>query len=182
MSGTVERSSLGGADRESVKRTAPDLIAALNQAYPDLDFTRFQPNGGPAQDVVTVGPERLVEFAAFARDAGFKMFVDLCGVDYLRRDPRFEVVVTLLSLAPPARLRIKVPVSASQPSVPSLTGVYAGSNFYERETYDLLGIEFPGHPDLSRILLPDDWEGHPLRKDYAVGSVPVQFKDAPRSA
>ena len=76
------------------------------------------------------------------------------------------------------RLRITVGVAGHDPAMPSLTGVFPGANFYEREAYDLFGIVFTGHPDLTRILLPDDWEGHPLRKDYSVGSVPVQFKGA----
>ncbi len=79
---------------------------------------------------------------------------------------------------PAERLRVAVPVGGAQPEVPSISSVFPGANFYERETFDLFGIEFVGHPDLTRILLPDDWEGHPLRKDYGVGSVPVQFKDS----
>jgi NADH-quinone oxidoreductase subunit C len=104
--------------------------------------------------------------------------VDLCGVDYLRRKPRFEVVVNVVSMQHTKRLRVRVGVEANNPTLPSISSVYPGANFFERETYDLLGISFEGHPDLTRILMPDDWEGHPLRKDYAVGSVPVQFKEA----
>jgi len=122
--------------------------------------------------------EQIVPFVTAARELGFRMFVDLCGVDYLRRDPRFEVVITVMSLEAKQRLRIRVQLPGREPSMSSITSVYPGANFYERETYDLLGIEFAGHPDLTRILLPDEWEGHPLRKDYAVGSVPVQFKGA----
>jgi NADH-quinone oxidoreductase subunit C len=85
----------------------------------------------------------------------------------------------LLSLDPPARIRVLVGVPAGE-SVPSITGVFPGADFYEREAFDLLGIEFEGHPDLTRILLPDDWEGFPLRKDVPVGSVPVQFKGTHR--
>jgi NADH-quinone oxidoreductase subunit C len=81
-------------------------------------------------------------------------------------------------MSPPHLLRVRVGVAHDDPVVPSISGIYPGANFYEREAYDLFGIEFAGHPDLARILLPDDWEGHPLRKDYAVGSVPVQFKGA----
>jgi NADH-quinone oxidoreductase subunit C len=172
------------AAAEATSAPAPDggsgasAVAALADAFGDVAFSTVEPRFGPVQDVAVVARDRLVEFAAKARELGFVMFVDLCGVDYLRRDPRFEVVVNLLALDPPARLRIRVPVPAADPSVPTLSGVYPGANFYEREAYDLFGIDFPGHPDLTRILLPDDWEGHPLRKDYAVGSVPVQFKGA----
>ena len=106
------------------------------------------------------------------------MFIDLCAVDYLHRDPRFEIVATFLSLDPPARLRLVTGAPYDDPSVPSLTAVYPGANFYEREAYDLFGVTFDGHPELTRILLPDDWVGHPLRKDTPVGAVPVQFKGA----
>lgn len=129
-------------------------------------------------DVISVGPDGLVAVAAAARDAGFEMCVDVVGVDYLHRRPRFEVVVGLLSQQHKRRLRIRCGVADGQ-EVPSLTGVYPSANFYEREIYDLFGVNFTGHPDLTRILMPDEWVGHPLRKDYAVGAVPVQFKSAP---
>jgi NADH-quinone oxidoreductase subunit C len=130
--------------------------------------------------------EALVEAL---RAVGFVTCADLCAVDYLtyhgRSLPggvapeRFEVVVNLASYDPPRRVRLRVQVPGDEPVVPSLFAVYPGTENMEREAYDLFGIEFAGHPDLSRILLPDDWEGHPLRKDYAVGRVPVQFKEAP---
>lgn len=143
----------------------------LAERFPSVEFGESF-----GQRTVRVPRDVLVEFVTAARDAGFRMFIDLCAVDYLRRDPRFEVVIELLSLEPPSRLRILVGVPGAEPAVPSITGVFAGADFYERETYDLFGIVFEGHPDLTRILLPDDWEGHPLRKDAPVGAVPVQFK------
>jgi NADH-quinone oxidoreductase subunit C len=159
--------------------TGPDTVgedpavAALVEAFPDVEFD--YPHG---QRVARVGRDRYVDLVTAARDAGFTMFIDLCAVDYLHRDPRFEVVVVLLCMRPPGRLRIRVGAPGDDPSVPSITGVFPGANFYEREAYDLFGIVFEGHPDLTRILLPDDWVGHPLRKDIPVGAVPVQFKEA----
>lgn len=131
------------------------------------------------QVIVRVQAGDLVGFVDAAKEVGFRMFIDLCAVDYLHRDPRFEVVINLLSIDPPARVRILVGVPAGE-SVPSITGVFPGADFYEREAFDLFGVQFEGHPDLTRILLPDDWEGHPLRKDVPVGSVPVQFKGTHR--
>ena len=125
------------------------------------------------------------------RDDGFNMCVDVCAVDYLTRPARqlpdgmvaerFEVVVNLVSHAARRRLRVRVQVPESDPEVASLFPLYPGSEAMEREAFDLFGIRFSGHPDLTRILMPEDWEGHPLRKDYAVGRVPVQFKAAPAS-
>lgn len=131
-----------------------------------------------AEAVAHVPAEHYVAFIAAAKEAGYDFFVDLCAVDYLRRNPRFEVVVNLLSHVMRKRLRIRTGVDGTKPELPSITEVFPGANFYEREAFDLLGVEFAGHPDLTRIVLPDDWEGHPLRKDYSVGSVPVQFKGA----
>jgi NADH-quinone oxidoreductase subunit C len=146
-------------------------------------------------------PDRLVDQLAFPnrdtyhrmvvafRDAGFETCADLCGVDYLthpgRTVPdgvtpeRFEVVVNLLSLSMRQRVRIRVQVPESAPVVDSIVDVYPGADAMEREAYDLVGIVFTDHPDMTRILMPEDWEGHPLRKDYGVGRVPVQFKEAP---
>jgi NADH-quinone oxidoreductase subunit C len=133
--------------------------------------------------------ERLVEVVRALRDEGWLMCLDVAGVDYLahRRqdlpdgvDPeRFEVVVTLISHQARQRLRLRVQVPEADPVVPTLFEVHPGTEGMEREVFDLFGISFDGHPDLTRILMPEDWHGHPLRKDYAVGRIPVQFKDAP---
>jgi NADH-quinone oxidoreductase subunit C len=109
------------------------------------------------------------------------MFMDLCAVDYLSRDPRFEIAINVVLVEHNARLRVLVGVPGEDPALPSITRVYPGANFYEREAFDLFGVDFVGHPDMTRILLPDEWEGHPLRKDFSVGSVPVQFKGANKS-
>jgi NADH-quinone oxidoreductase subunit C len=123
------------------------------------------------------------------REGGYYMCVDLNGVDYLvhgdRSLPpgvqpeRFEVAVNLLSFDPPRRIRVRVQIPESDPTVPSLFDLYPGTEAMEREAYDMFGIVFTGHPDMTRILMPDEWEGHPLRKDYGVGRIPVQFKGSP---
>ena len=155
-----------------------EVFTPLVKAFPDVEFEQVLDS---QQDVAHVPVERYLEFVAAAHTAGFDVFVDLCGVDYLRRDPRFEVVVNLLSHEHVRRLRIRVGVSGAAPVLPSIMSVFPGANFYEREAFDLFGIVFEGHPDLTRIVLPDDWEGHPLRKDYSVGSVPVRFKESPKA-
>ncbi|HWD55404.1 MAG TPA: NADH-quinone oxidoreductase subunit C [Acidimicrobiales bacterium] len=146
-------------------------------------------------------PDRLVDQLAFPsratykemvaafRQAGFELCADLCAVDYLThpgrtlpggvQPERFEVVVNLLSLSMRQRARVRVQVPETDPAVDSLFDIYPGTEAMEREAYDMVGIIFDGHPDLTRILMPEDWEGHPLRKDYGVGRVPVQFKEAP---
>ena len=123
------------------------------------------------------------------RDDGFELCADLCAVDYLTHPgrslpegvapERFEVVVNLVSMSMRQRVRVRVQVPESDPVVDSLFEVYPGTEAMEREAYDMMGVIFSGHPDLTRILMPEDWEGHPLRKDYGVGRVPVQFKEAP---
>ena len=112
----------------------------------------------PGQNVCRVDSAHLVEFVQACRDAGFEMFIDITAVDYYRQrpGPRFELVVGLLSMSHNLRIRILVGVDGEVHSAPSITGVYPGANFYEREVYDLFGITFTGHPDLTRIMLPDD--------------------------
>jgi len=120
-------------------------------------------------------------------DDAFNMCLDVTGVDYLTYEAdrglpdgvepeRFEVVVTLMSHEQRRRVRIRVQVPDTDPSCPSLFEVHPGSEAMEREVFDLFGIAFEGHPDLTRILMPEDWVGHPLRKDEAIGRIPVQFK------
>ncbi len=141
------------------------------------------------QLVVHPGREAYLDLARSLYADGYRMCADLVGVDYLFhldrqlpdgvRPERFEVAVNLLSVENRQRIRIRVQVPESDPTLPSLFELYPGTEAMERETYDMFGIVFTGHPDLSRILMPDDWEGHPLRKDYGVGRIPVQFKGAP---
>ena len=141
------------------------------------------------QEVLHPSRETYLEVMGALRDDGFEMCADLCAVDYLshpgRELPegvsaeRFEVAVNLVSMRHRRRIRVRVQVSGDDPTLPSLFELYPGSEPMEREAFDMMGIRFEGHPDLTRILMPEDWEGHPLRKDYPVGRVPVQFKAAP---
>ena len=138
------------------------------------------------QTVVFPTREQYLDLMKALADDGYAMLVDLCGVDYLdhmgRSLPagvereRFEVVVNLIDITHRRRIRIRVQVPESDPTLDSLFDLLPGAEAYERETYDMFGVEFNDHPDLTRILMPEDWIGHPLRKDYDVGRIPVQFK------
>jgi len=140
--------------------------------------------------VVHTDRDRYLALCRGLRNDGYDFPVGVTGVDYLThpgRDlppgvapERFEVVVELLNLSSRRRVRVRCQVPGDDPSVASLFHLWPGTEAHERETYDMFGIVFDGHPDLTRILMPDDWEGHPLRKDYDTGHVPVQFKEAPR--
>jgi NADH-quinone oxidoreductase subunit C len=135
------------------------------------------------QPTLAVPTDALVSVALALRDRPefrFVLAVDIAGVDFLPREPRFEVNYHLI--APdrevPERVRLKVRVGGTDPHVPTLTGVWPSCSFLEREVWDLLGIVFDGHPDLRRLLMPDDWAGHPLRKDYPVQvSLPVATEE-----
>ena len=138
------------------------------------------------QRVLLVDRADYVRVVKALADDGFGMCIDLTGVDYSgiagRTLPagvsaeRFEVVVNLLSLTARERIRLRVQVPESDCTLPSIFDVHPGAEAHERETYDMFGITFEGHPDMTRILMPEDWDGHPLRKDYDQGRIPVQFK------
>lgn len=145
--------------------------------------------GSLAQVVVHVERSSWRSFAEAMRSDGFEICNFLTATDYLT-DPgralpegvpaeRFEVVAGFLSIAHRRRVRARAQVPASDATIDSLFPVYPGTEALEREVFDMFGIAFEGHPDLTRILMPEDWEGHPLRKDYGLGQIPVQFKDAP---
>ena len=152
---------------EIVRRLAP---AASIEAAPSMDM--------PA---VYVGREHLVDVARILRDdpaLQFQFFADVTAVDYLPAEPRYEVVYHLASVGlAPKRLRVKVRVPGADARVPTVTGVFPAAGWPEREVFDLFGLTFDGHSDLRRILLPEDWVGHPLRKD-----APVQVNKETASA
>jgi NADH-quinone oxidoreductase subunit C len=141
------------------------------------------------QEVRHVARDEYLATVKALADEGYAMCIDLTAVDYLelpeRQLPdeaepaqRFEVVVNLLDLGNRRRLRLRVQVPADDATLPTLFDVHPGTEAMEREVFDMFGIEFSDHPDLTRILMPEDWVGHPLRKDYEIGRIPVQFKGA----
>ena len=145
-----------------------------------------------ADDVRFVAKADYLKTLAKLREEGFEMCADLTAVDYLTHPgrniaaevlgeiklERFEVVVNLLSLSQRRRVRLRVQIAESDTTIDSAFDLYPGTEAMEREVFDMFGIEFIGHPDLTRILMPEDWQGHPLRKDYGAGNIPVQFKGA----
>lgn len=127
-----------------------------------LDVAEFR-----GETTITVKKEDIVAISTFMKnDLGYNFLCDLCGVDYMGQSPRFMVVYNLYNIATKDRLRIKVPVEESDARVDTVSGVWGTANWHERECWDLVGISFNNHPDLRRILMAADWEGHPLRKDY----------------
>jgi len=154
--------------------TDTSVLDALRQAVPAARL-----EAGTATDMPTmyVDREHLIEVCRTLRDTPtlrFALLVEVTSVDLLPAEPRYEVVYHLACLgeaygnAPARRLRLKVRVPGADPHVPTVTGIFPGAGWPEREAYDLMGIIFDGHSDLRRILTPDDWQGHPLRKDYPV--------------
>ncbi len=131
--------------------------------------------------VITARAGSIVKLLTFLRDdthCQFRQLVDLCGVDYPKRDERFEVVYNLLSLSHNQRIRVKIAADEETP-VPSVSGVFSAAGWYERETWDLYGIYFSDHPDLRRLLTDYGFEGHPLRKDFPLtGHVEVRYDEA----
>jgi NADH-quinone oxidoreductase subunit C len=121
--------------------------------------------------------ENIAAVTQMLRDEfGFDTFIDSTAVDYFpNTDPRFHVVYQLYSMRFNHRIQLRVPVSGINPSIKTVENIYPGANWYEREMWDLFGIRFEGHSDLRRIVMPEDWEGHPLRKDYPDSYEEVQF-------
>lgn len=146
---------------EKLRGFAPESIAGAEEFRGDL--------------TLIIRKEDIVRVASFLKDEpelAFDLLKDLCGVDMLRPDLRYEVVYTLYSLKAKTYLRLKVRVEEEDPVVPTVTGVWAGANWHERETYDMFGLKFSDHPDLRRLYMPEDFEHHPLRKDFPLMGIP----------
>jgi len=149
-------------------------------------------SGQVADDVRFVVKADYLTTLSSLKAEGFEMCVDLTAVDYLTHPgrnispeilgqitlERFELVVNLLSLSQRRRVRLRIQIAESGAVIDSAFDLYPGTEAMEREVFDMFGIRFDGHPDLTRILMPEDWQGHPLRKDYSQGAIPVQFKGA----
>ena len=154
--------------------TVAELAAAVSARSPDLVVARDEAT-------VVIQRDDLLAALAWLRDAPGVTLDTLSSVTATHwpdRDPAFWVVYELRSTALAQRLRVKVPLRDDDQHVPSVTGLFPTANWHERETYDLYGIVFDGHPDLTRILMPADWSGHPLRKDESLGGVPTWFRGA----
>lgn len=151
------------------------IIARLRAYDPDAVLGDREFRG---QLSVAIRPEAIVRIAQFLYDdpeLSYQFLENLCAVDYLGRNPRFEVVYHLLSFTRRHRLCLTVGLPEQAPAVASLTAIWPTANYQEREAYDLFGITFVGHPSLERILMPEDWQGHPLRKDVPLGGEEVAF-------
>ena len=147
--------------------TPSPLVAALQHQHPELQLAVVEAFGEITITIPRESIESICSFLKTAPEFNFNFLADLCGVDRgVEEEPRFEVNYHLFSTTKHHRLRFKVLLNEDDPHVPTVTSVWRTANWHERETFDLLGIIFDGHPDLRRILLPDEWEGFALRKDF----------------
>jgi NADH-quinone oxidoreductase subunit C len=190
IQGTGDVSGFGG-----LVRRHPDVVGspkpyggyfdevtdALEEAYPGFSDAIEKVVVDRGELTLHIKAEKIAEVAQTMRDdeaLRFELCSSVSGVDYLNSDNRrLHVVYQLTSMTYRRRVRLEVAVPVDTP-VPSVTSVYPTADWQERETFDMFGVVFTGHPNLTRILMPDDWEGHPQRKDYPLGGVPVEYKGA----
>jgi NADH-quinone oxidoreductase subunit C len=189
--GTGDTSGFGGLVRTAANTGSSerpyggyfdDVADDLERAYPEFSDAIEQVVVDRGELTLHIKRDRLVEVAFKLRDTPslrFEMCLGVSGVHYPERIGReLHIVYPLLSLTHNRRIRLEVSVPESDPHLPSLVEVWGGTNWHERETWDMFGIIFEGHPGLTRILMPDDWPGHPQRKDYPLGGIPIEYKGA----
>ncbi|HEX7405192.1 MAG TPA: NADH-quinone oxidoreductase subunit C [Candidatus Nanopelagicaceae bacterium] len=188
-SGTGDTSGYGGLVRTATTKGSSerpyggyfdDVADDLERAYPDFSEAIERVVVDRGELTLHVKREKLVEVSLILRDKLlFEMCLGVNGVHYPTDvDRELHAVYPLLSITRNRRMRLEVSVPDSDPHIPSLVEVWGGNNWNERETFDMFGIIFDGHPGLTRILMPDDWRGHPQRKDYPLGGIPVEYKGA----
>jgi NADH-quinone oxidoreductase subunit C len=161
---------------------ADALGDALTEAYPGMGDAIEKVEVDRGELTLHIVPDRIADVCQVMRDdpaLRFELCSSVSGADYLHRDERrLHTVYQLTSMTYRRRIRLEAAVPATDPHLPSVTSVYPTADWQERETYDMFGIVFDGHPNLTRILMPDDWEGFPQRKDYPLGGIPVEYKGA----
>jgi NADH-quinone oxidoreductase subunit C len=156
-----------GYDKAAVlaEHGANPAVAAIQAALPDaLVDAKFD----RGELTLKIARQHIRATATLVQKSGYNFLEDVTCVDYYPVEPRFQVIYHILSLGLKARVRLAVPVDSIDLDIDSIVPVWPSANFYEREVFDLFGIRFAGHPNLRRIMMPDEWQGHPLRKDYPV--------------
>jgi NADH-quinone oxidoreductase subunit C len=154
-------------DKESVLREKSDhpAVAAILALNPDaLTDARWDRD----ELTLTIAREAIIPAAQAVQQAGYNFLEDITAVDWLPAVPRFQISYHILSHALKERIRLRVMIDEASASLDTITGVWPSANYYEREIFDLFGVRFDGHPNLRRIMMPEEWQGHPLRKDYPV--------------
>lgn len=178
--GLVPQVTMAGSSERPFGSYFDDVMDDLERAYPAFSDAIERVVVDRGELTLHVKRERLVEVAFTLRDTlKFEMCMGVSGVHYPDQTGReLHAVYPLLSMSRNQRIRLEVSVPDGDAHIPSIVEVWAGNNWHERETFDMFGIIFDGHPGLTRILMPDDWNGHPQRKDYALGGISVEYKGA----
>ena len=155
-------------DATGLELTAQELRDADSDSIRDTEFHR-------GRAVLVANPEKVRLVLEHLRSKGYKFLASLHGVDYYPHEPRLGVLYEMLDRSTVDRISVKARVSTDDPRIDSVVDMFPGANFPEREVYDMFGVVFDGHPDMRRILMPEDYEGHPQRRDFPVGGEPVLF-------
>ena len=186
VAGTGDTSGYGGLERQQASANSSqrpygsyfdDIADQLERAYPEFNDAIEKVIVDRGELTLHIKREKLVDVALVLRNQlRFEVCLGVSGVHYPADTGReLHAVYPLLSMTNNRRIRLEVSVPDSDPHIPSLVEVWAGNNWHERETFDMFGIIFDGHPALTRILMPDDWPSHPQRKDYPLGGIPVEY-------